>query len=284
VCDVGEHDCDGPDLYVCNAAQDDWDYVDTCVTTGLCDAAQGTCDDPVCDPGNTTCVGNEVHECNAARTGFAFDHACTGTNVECDPLIENCLGPVLNFGTCTAGGDRWMHHTENSFNIQGWVYDVTDATSDVSSVSTCDMTLRATAFADEWSVQGDWGAEVGIRLCEEINGGTIHNLSTCPLPGDQDAVAGVRFTLCAGQGSYPAELRVIFPENNGPGAYRVIPSPQLGVTYTVYMTDADVGVWWDDGRPSNPSQVTAIGFNMPALNTDHSYSLCITNIEILGTL
>ncbi len=284
LCDAGEHHCDGADLVVCNERRNDWDYVDTCFTSGLCDAVAGECKPTACDAGELTCDGDAVMECNPARTKFVVKETCSGANVQCDDAVTGCLGPSIAFSCPAAHDDRWVNYSENSFNAQGYLYDDHAGASAVTSVDTCSKTLKLTGT----SKTGTWGSEAGLRLCQEGAGdpspGAVHSISTCPIGGDQAKVRGIRFKLCAG--TYPPELRVNFVESAATDGYTPLSPPVVGETYEVYMADARA--WADTAggqRFTNPDDVEAISFWVPPAGaSDVSYHLCITDIELLGEL
>jgi hypothetical protein len=284
LCDPGEHHCDGADLVVCNERRNDWDYVDTCVTSGLCDAVARECKSPACDAGELSCDGDALLECNPARTKFVSKETCRGENVECDAFATACIGPSVVFSCTAEHDDRWVHITDTSFNVQGYLYDSHAGASAITAVDTCGKTLALTGT----SKAGTWGAEAGLLLCQEGAGdpspGAVHSISTCPLGGDQAKVRGVRFKLCAG--TYPPELRVNFVESAATDGYTPLSPPVVGETYEVYMADARA--WADTAggqRFTNPDDVEAISFWVPPAGaSDVSYHLCITDIELLGEL
>jgi hypothetical protein len=218
--------------------------------------------------------------------------------VECDPIdgVNGCLGPLLNFGECTSGGDRWIHRTENSFNVQGWV-PVVYSSGSTGSVTTCEETVwfsgRAAQVLEDDLGTPDygtyWGAEMQIRLCEESamdeNPSARHPVRSCPLPGDQEKMTGVRFKLCGDQANYPPVIRVVFSEATGSGGYTAIEGPVSGSVHTVLMSETRV--WWDEGTPAtDPNDVTAISWQVPSLDTESPtpFGFCVTDIEILGSL
>lgn len=252
----------------------------------------------MCTPGERRCNGDVPQRCDAAGSGWISDAACSGTNVECDPIdgVNACLGPLLDFGDCTAGGDRWIDRTDSSFNVQGYVPAVTSVGS-TATVTSCGETLwfsgtAAQVLEDDF---GDpdygtyWGAEMQLRLCEEgaddDNPAARHPIRSCPLPGDQAKVTGVRFKFCGDQANYPPEIRVGFTEATGSTGYIAIEDPMSGAVHTVLMSDTRV--WWEDGAPrTDPNDVTGIAWTIPSSDTEAPtpFSFCVTDIEILGSL
>jgi hypothetical protein len=70
-CDVGEHQCTGAALEVCNAGQTDFELVKVCPGgAGFCNAGGGVCTDTPCNVGDLQCNGVRVERCLPDRSGF----------------------------------------------------------------------------------------------------------------------------------------------------------------------------------------------------------------------
>jgi hypothetical protein len=74
----------------CPVERDEWEPLEVCVTTELCNAGSQRCDPPVCDtdPRQYRCEDNNYQECADDRTGWETKQVC-GTGV-CDLSVKGC--------------------------------------------------------------------------------------------------------------------------------------------------------------------------------------------------
>lgn len=91
VCDAGALRCSGARLEVCNAGRNGWDFVDACVTAGVCELtrqnpAAVSCLEPLCDPGDVFCseLGARL-ACNVERTEYSDSISQCQSAAECTP-------------------------------------------------------------------------------------------------------------------------------------------------------------------------------------------------------
>lgn len=119
VCEVGELRCEGARLETCNAGRNGWEFVDECVTAGVCDITRQnpvavTCVEPICDPGETVCSpAGAILACNLEQTEYASQISqcrsadfCTPAGCEADPCAPgalSCNGSALQL--CQESGD-----------------------------------------------------------------------------------------------------------------------------------------------------------------------------------
>lgn len=110
-CEVGELRCAGPRLESCNAGRNGWDFVDECVTAGVCELTRQnpvavSCVEPLCGPGDTVCsAAGAILACSLDQTEYVTPVAqcrsadfCTPGGCEADPCTPgalSCNGSVL---------------------------------------------------------------------------------------------------------------------------------------------------------------------------------------------
>lgn len=112
VCEAGALRCSGARLEVCNAGRNGWDFVDACVTPGVCELSRQnpaavSCLEPVCDLGDVVCspLGARL-ACNDERTEYSVAisqcqsaEECTPQGCEagsrCTPGALSCNGTTL---------------------------------------------------------------------------------------------------------------------------------------------------------------------------------------------
>ncbi len=111
VCAPNELRCTGTRLEVCNSGRNGWDFVDECVTAGVCQLTLAnpvavSCVEPPCNPGDRICSPQgAILECNADRTAYSVQRdqclsvdLCTPagcTNAPCTPGDLSCNGSML---------------------------------------------------------------------------------------------------------------------------------------------------------------------------------------------
>ncbi|HWO09249.1 MAG TPA: hypothetical protein VNN80_07205, partial [Polyangiaceae bacterium] len=121
-CELGQLRCSGTRLEVCNAGRNGWDFVDECVTEGVCDATlsnpvASSCIEPPCDVGDVVCspAGARL-ACNEQRTEYSVPVSqcrtaddCTPQGCQVDPCTPgelSCNGATLQQCQAPAGGGR----------------------------------------------------------------------------------------------------------------------------------------------------------------------------------
>jgi hypothetical protein len=117
-CTTGELRCSGTRLEVCNAGRNGWDFVDECVTPGVCELSRQnpvavSCVEPVCDAGDVVCSAAGARlACNVERTEYSATISqcqrpedCTPAGCQVDPCtvgelscngatLQQCLAPL----------------------------------------------------------------------------------------------------------------------------------------------------------------------------------------------
>ncbi len=243
---------------------------------------------PVCATGETRCSDNDVEICNTDQTGYTYERTCSGNAPICDPLVEACVTTRLFFDCGTE--DRWVDRTDTALNAQGGLYTASDSTaapatgySAVESVTTCESSIDVTLDIEPGGTD-PWGVEIGLRLCEESNTdeapGTIHPLGDCPLPGDQEAIRGVRFRFCP-TSTPPNEVRVGFPERVGETGYVTLQDPTTSADYTVWMSQTEVA-WQSSPTPTNPEEAVSVSWGVPTSAGVGKHRLCVMDVELLA--
>jgi hypothetical protein len=121
-CALGQLRCSGTRLEICNAGRDGWDFVDECVTAGVCEATLGnpaalSCIEPICDVGEVFCSAEGARlECNLERTAYSVEISrcqrpedCTPATCQADPCTVgelSCNGVTLQECQAPPGGGR----------------------------------------------------------------------------------------------------------------------------------------------------------------------------------
>lgn len=121
-CAIGQLRCSGTRLEICNAGRNGWDFVDECVTAGVCQATLGnpaalSCIEPPCDVGDVVCNATGARlACNDARTDYTVAVAqcrsaddCTPEGCQVDPCTVgelSCNGATLQQCVEPAAGGR----------------------------------------------------------------------------------------------------------------------------------------------------------------------------------
>ena len=121
-CEPGQLRCSGTRLEVCNAGRNGWDFVDECVTPGVCELTRNdpvalTCLEPACDAGDVICspAGARL-ACNEQRTEYSvvvaqcrFAEDCTPAGCQAEPCAVgelSCNGATLQQCQAPPGGGR----------------------------------------------------------------------------------------------------------------------------------------------------------------------------------
>jgi hypothetical protein len=91
VCEAGALRCTGARLEVCNAGRNGWDFVDACVTPGVCELTRSNpaainCVEPLCDVGDVICspLGARL-ACSDDRTAYSTPISQCQSAAECTP-------------------------------------------------------------------------------------------------------------------------------------------------------------------------------------------------------
>ncbi len=97
-CAVGQLRCAGARLELCNAGRNGWDFVDNCVTPGVCELTLTnpvavSCIEPPCGPGDTLCSpAGAILGCNTEQTAYSVPvtqcrsaAVCTPQGCDTDP-------------------------------------------------------------------------------------------------------------------------------------------------------------------------------------------------------
>ncbi len=100
LCEQNQLRCDGTRLELCKPGRNGWDFVDECVTAGVCGLTLAnpvavTCIEPPCEPGQSICSPTgAILECDVAQTGFTVQTAqcrsvdfCLPEGCQADPCI-----------------------------------------------------------------------------------------------------------------------------------------------------------------------------------------------------
>lgn len=111
ICEPGQLRCEGARLESCNSGRNGWDFVDECVTAGVCEATRQnpvavSCLEASCDPGDTVCSPTgAILACNVEQTAYESSVAqcrsvdfCTPSGCQadfCTPGASSCNGSVL---------------------------------------------------------------------------------------------------------------------------------------------------------------------------------------------
>jgi formylglycine-generating enzyme required for sulfatase activity len=86
---VGSYQCSGSVLVACNDTQTDWNVVQDCKSSALCDAATHTCGQAVCEPGAFSCEGATLRACSFALDAWQNLETC-GSALQCDTTEGQC--------------------------------------------------------------------------------------------------------------------------------------------------------------------------------------------------
>ena len=115
-CAVGQHQCSGNTLQVCNAARSGWDSVSVCSASQICDPTGGTCKTAICSVGQNQCSGNILQVCNTGRTGWDSVTTCTASQI-CDAASGTC-----KIATCAVGQHQCLVNVSQICNAArtGW--------------------------------------------------------------------------------------------------------------------------------------------------------------------
>jgi hypothetical protein len=121
-CEPGQLRCTGTRLEVCNDGRNGWDFVDECVTPGVCEASRQnpvaqSCVEPLCDGGDVICSpGGARLACNLERTEYSVTISqcqrpedCTPAGCQVDPCTVgelSCNGTTLQQCQVPPGGGR----------------------------------------------------------------------------------------------------------------------------------------------------------------------------------
>lgn len=134
VCAVGEKQCSGSQLQICNTGRTGWTNLEKCASNALCTnsltpSSQTTCD--ACVGGSVRCDGAQPQLCDDPSTGAA---AWTDSDAECDAATL-CNAAT---GTCICSlGDTRCNATSDNFETcetTGWVEtDICDMGCDPDS-------------------------------------------------------------------------------------------------------------------------------------------------------
>ena len=120
VCNVGQYQCAGAELQVCNAARTGYVLSNKCASAGLCDATAKACKPKVCNTGDMQCNGALLQTCNVDFTAYATTQTCASATLcnsktlKCDPIVckagdKQCSGAVPQ--TCKADLSGWASGT-----------------------------------------------------------------------------------------------------------------------------------------------------------------------------
>jgi hypothetical protein len=107
-CDPAELRCSGARLEICNAGRNDWDFVDECVTAGVCEQTRQNpaaiaCLEPVCDVGDVICSASGARlACNVERTDYAVTISQCSSADQCTP--QGCQADVCGVGERSCNG------------------------------------------------------------------------------------------------------------------------------------------------------------------------------------
>jgi hypothetical protein len=107
-CEAGQLRCSGARLESCNAGRNGWDFVDECVTAGVCEQTRSnpaaiTCLEPVCDVGDVICSPSGARlACNAERTEFSVTISQCRTADQCTP--QGCQADACTPGERSCNG------------------------------------------------------------------------------------------------------------------------------------------------------------------------------------
>ena len=107
-CDTGQLRCTGTRLETCNAGRNGWDFVDECVTEGVCQATLEnpvalSCVEPPCDVGDVVCSGTGARlACNEQRTEYSVSISQCRTADDCTP--EGCQVDPCTVGELSCNG------------------------------------------------------------------------------------------------------------------------------------------------------------------------------------
>jgi hypothetical protein len=108
LCEPGQLRCSGARLELCNSGRNGWDFVDECVTTGVCEqtrqnpAAQ-SCLEPLCDVGDIICSASGARlACNTERTEYSVAISQCRSADECTP--QGCQADVCSVGDLSCNG------------------------------------------------------------------------------------------------------------------------------------------------------------------------------------
>lgn len=112
-CEAGAMRCSGARLEVCNAGRNGWDFVDACVTPGVCELTQRnpaavSCLEPLCDIGDVICspLGARL-ACNDDRTEYSVPISQCQSAAECTP--QGCeAGSRCTPGTLSCNGSTLL--------------------------------------------------------------------------------------------------------------------------------------------------------------------------------
>jgi hypothetical protein len=121
-CSAGQLRCTGTRLETCNAGRNGWDFVDECVTEGVCEATLSnpvalSCIEPPCDVGDVVCSSSGARlACNDQRTDYTVSISqcrspddCTPDGCQVDPCTVgelSCNGPTLQQCQASPSGGR----------------------------------------------------------------------------------------------------------------------------------------------------------------------------------
>jgi hypothetical protein len=131
VCAVGQQQCKGSNLQICNAGRTAYMPGTDCGVAG-CNALTNTCNTVVCTANAFTCSGQTLSQCNATGTASApvatctASQTCDATMKQCDDCVAgqfNCQGNILQ--SCVAG--KWGNNTDCMTNV----CDAANGTCDV---------------------------------------------------------------------------------------------------------------------------------------------------------
>jgi len=106
LCDPGQTRCRGADLEACSSDTSNWQLVESCATTDLCELGRTSggshCEPPACAAQDRVCEGNRLRLCNPGQTGFVDEQICAASQ-RCDPR-QGCSAPPCNSGERRCNG------------------------------------------------------------------------------------------------------------------------------------------------------------------------------------
>jgi len=127
-CVVGEHNCTGATLEICNAERTDFERVQDCLGgAAFCDSAGGVCSDVPCDVGDTRCSGVQVERCKADQSGFEAVPGAVNVCTTPQLCIKSGQAPAFcqpetcapNQAVCTGNQLQRCNAGQNGFNNVG---------------------------------------------------------------------------------------------------------------------------------------------------------------------
>ncbi len=112
LCEVGELRCSGARLEACNAGRNGWNFVDECVTAGICERTREnvvavSCVEPLCDVGDVICSAQGARlACNIERTEYSIPISQCRSADECTP--DGCQVDLCAPGALSCNGNTLL--------------------------------------------------------------------------------------------------------------------------------------------------------------------------------